>query len=528
MPLLASKKTAANDLNTRSPKATLSPPRSISAQEARRLPLPLQCELDTIVLLFDSRVLDAATNEGTSIWLTDQVLRSPGTLGRLQSVSGLNFLSSDADARVHLEIPEPSLLHIPNDGKRRSFRKRMFQRVQGISYRFARVRTCGLPAGKRCDMAPEFCAIDRSLNPDLISLAVTALVLLTVLSFYSLFRTGGNRRHDEHRVAGEPAKETGCLVTKLIGRRGDWYWKWVNGILPSVRAHPALRPAISQYKLRPPTFSILISTASHPAFQTLQIWNHRVSSFEGECLNYPFTVPMASSSLVVSRHHPFHPFSVNQNLRSLAIDGAVLLDQLSSASAFQETVLSSANLTSLTIGGLGECAWRMTDNVLPYFFQFLQSLPRLRSLAINDFVLQVPNSPPPIPPCVADSPVSVRKLTVTNCHSTSLSFLLDCLEPSELTLEACWFIESLPICDRLELCDVHPFDGLVERLLEWDGDELIIDSCPFIEEGVISRLIHRMEETQNAAWPGARLSFEGYPYAVRRRINEMLDIRSRM
>ncbi|KAJ3535342.1 hypothetical protein NMY22_g6539 [Coprinellus aureogranulatus] len=522
-----------NDPNTPPSKATLSPTRSISAQEVRCLPPPLQCgtlishtdELDSIIILvFDSRDPDAA----------------PGDLGKGSESIRFKLPEFRRDPRQSIHWRIRIVL------ERRSRRKRMSRRVQGylVDSYVARVRTCGLPAGKRCDMAPEFCAIDRSMNPDLISywhdLRVPFIPTPTsmnpsvrwLLSFCSrLYHSPrfSGRAESANVKSPEPLERSPrgrSLVTKLIRRRGDWYWKWVNGIHLTVRAHPALQPTAPQYKLGSPTFSILPSTASHPDAQTLQIGIvalHPTWSVPGLS-----SVSMASSSLVVSRLHRLHPFSADRNIRNLSIDGAVLQDELSSASAFQATVRSSASLTSLTIGGLGECAWRMTDNILPYFFQFLQSLPRLRHLTINDFVLQVPNSPPPIPPCVAESPVSVRKLTVTNCHSTSLSFLLDCLEPSELTLEACWFIESLPMCDRLELCDVQPFEGLMERLLEWDGDELTIDSCPFISEGVISRLIHRMEETENAVWPGARLSFEGYPYAVRRGINEMLDIRSRM
>lgn len=161
--------------------------------------------------------------------------------------------------------------------------------------------------------------------------------------------------------------------------------------------------------------------------------------------------------------------------------------------------------------------------MLSRMLHFLRSLSHLRRLEVSDFVVASPNLPPRAP---NRPPLHIKRVAITNTHATSLSWLFDCIETHELTLDSCWFVEEFPDCSRLELHNIQPFEGLLDALLEWDGDQLIIDTCPFLDEGCVGRLIQCMEDSQEPVWRYSRVSFDGYPYAMRVRIHEFSDVRS--
>jgi hypothetical protein len=119
---------------------------------------------------------------------------------------------------------------------------------------------------------------------------------------------------------------------------------------------------------------------------------------------------------------------------------------------------------------------------LDIFLGAIQSMTSLENLAIENFILPTPDFTPLPQICLSRGPIPIDTLCIQNTHGSSLSFLLEPFEPDELTLDSRWFIPHLPDCDRLTLRRIQTFVGFVEVLAGWDGDELVIDSCPFFDE----------------------------------------------
>ena len=72
---------------------------------------------------------------------------------------------------------------------------------------------------------------------------------------------------------------------------------------------------------------------------------------------------------------------------------------------------------------------------------------------------------------------------------------------------------------------IQAFHRFFNVLVGWDGEELTIDSCPFLNEAFVKRLRRVMVDSGEALWPGANIYFDGYGYGVWRRLDEFLDLR---
>lgn len=236
---------------------------------------------------------------------------------------------------------------------------------------------------------------------------------------------------------------------------------------------------------------------------------------------------MSNSTLVLSRFSSFQHIPATATFSSVSFDGPVLLDHLRLPHLSRRLHSFCTNVDSLNVSFAG-CGARMTDNALAALFEFLSSIQTLRRLEIRNFVLSNPSRRPHVPMCLNYSPLRVRNLTIAHTESTSLAFLLGCIEAHDVALESCLWIERFPDCARLELYNIQPSEELAEVLMEWDGDALVVDSCPFVSEAFVHGLLQRMTATQEALWPSARLSFGDYPYDLKRRLIEFLDVRSRL
>lgn len=236
---------------------------------------------------------------------------------------------------------------------------------------------------------------------------------------------------------------------------------------------------------------------------------------------------MAASTLVLSRFASLPDIPVDATFSSLAIDGSTLLDHLTDPLLSRRFRSACADIDTLTISFAG-CGARLTVAALDKVLRFLNALRKLRRLEIRNFVRANPGAPSTRPACLGRSPPSIKKLTIARTHSSCLTFLLNCIEAFEVALESCLWIERLPECSRLELFDIQPFEELMEILLKWDGNDLTIDACPFLNEGFIYELLQRVTSTKKAPWPAAHICFDDYPYEVERRLHELLDVRSQL
>ncbi|KAJ3513580.1 hypothetical protein NMY22_g14999 [Coprinellus aureogranulatus] len=218
-------------------------------------------------------------------------------------------------------------------------------------------------------------------------------------------------------------------------------------------------------------------------------------------------------------------FSMEATLTDFTIDGTLLLNQILDPQHATTLYHRLEGVSTLAIKRMSACAWRLDDEALETLFDFIASLPSLEHLTFEDFVLQTPQRPPMNVPIAK---LQVSQVTIVKTHLTSLSFLLDIVQPRTLTLDGCYFIDRLPKCDHLILKRIQSFDGFADILVQWSGLKLDIESCPFLNEGFIRNLQRHMFDAGEGLWPDAEVTFFGNPYAVRRRIHQFLDIRERL
>lgn len=214
-------------------------------------------------------------------------------------------------------------------------------------------------------------------------------------------------------------------------------------------------------------------------------------------------------------------------ITQLNIDGNTLLDTLSNQQASVALYLSSSNISTLSIVDMAGCSSRLEQQVLDRLFEFLQSLTKLCRLSISGFTLGPAATT--LPACLWNLPISVTEVTVTSTHGASLSYLLQCLNPRELRLASCWFVQDLPTCAALTLDRIHSFDGFAKVLSGWDGGRLHIEDSPFLDEGFVQDLRRRMEEDGKPIWPHTNgVSYEGCSLEVRIKMAELLDVRAQL
>jgi hypothetical protein len=214
------------------------------------------------------------------------------------------------------------------------------------------------------------------------------------------------------------------------------------------------------------------------------------------------------------------------SLTVLSIDADTLLDNLLDQQLSADLYISSSNLTVLSIGSMAGCSSKLTEGLLNKLFEFLQSLTKLTRLSISGFTLGGASTT--LPTRLWASPIFISEVTVANTHGASLSYLLQCIQPRELRLVSCWFIQNLPSCERLTLTQVQPFDGFSEVLSTWDGDRLHIEHSPFFDEVFVQDLCRRMEESEQPIWPRVCVSHDGCSLALRIKMVDFLVIRSRL
>ncbi|TEB37064.1 hypothetical protein FA13DRAFT_1787317 [Coprinellus micaceus] len=235
------------------------------------------------------------------------------------------------------------------------------------------------------------------------------------------------------------------------------------------------------------------------------------------------------SRLNVTRRARILEYPVYRTLTHLAIDGIVFIEDLVGASRGVSLRTALTSVRYLTLNQLTECAFTFRDaSVLDTFFQSICSMNRLKRLTLSHFALPDSNHPPDVPACLADSPIPIERLNIHHTHGESLSFLFECFEPKNLSIDSCWFIRHLPDCNELTLSHIQTFDGFFGVLVGWDGRKLTFDSCPFLNELFVERLRGVMVGAEEAVWPGVNLFFHGYGYEVWRRIEEFQDLRWRL
>lgn len=232
------------------------------------------------------------------------------------------------------------------------------------------------------------------------------------------------------------------------------------------------------------------------------------------------------ANLVITTADPFLLYPRYGILRILTIDAVVLLADILDPARSGPLYLALANVTYLSIARASDASSTLIDGVLQQFFDFLKGLMHLRTLRIEDFVL--PNSSHP-PDSLHHSPLSIRDLEVSNTDDSSLAFLLNSIRPQSLFLNSCARIHALPICASLTLQDINACSGLGDVLWRWNGRHLTIDSCSFLNEFFVEKLIQRMRAADRPLWPDVQqVSFEGCSAAVEGKMYELLDLRSQM
>ncbi|KAJ3525535.1 hypothetical protein NMY22_g10535 [Coprinellus aureogranulatus] len=231
-----------------------------------------------------------------------------------------------------------------------------------------------------------------------------------------------------------------------------------------------------------------------------------------------------ATKLTITRPIPLSHFPPYGVLTTVKICSDALLYDISHPARSDRLYISFANITSLTITHFSESSARLFDEVLEGLFQFLQSLFGLDHLEIDEFALRDTQNPPDIPSSVSQTPLSVRDVVITRTQGTSLSFLLGCLRPRDLTLISCAAIDTLPDCASLTLIDIRDF-GPADALFRWKGPELIIQNCRFFERFFLRELRHMVIVNQQMIWLNTRVSVQPHTDAIWRRVEELRGIR---
>jgi hypothetical protein len=167
---------------------------------------------------------------------------------------------------------------------------------------------------------------------------------------------------------------------------------------------------------------------------------------------------------------------------------------------------------------------------MEFFIHAMVDMRAAKRISITQFTLPNSNYPPYTPACIRTyGRICVPELVVNDTHGPSLSFFLTCFDLQELYLGGCSSIEDLPNCDRLTLGRIPPqLEGFLDVLAGWEGPELIIDSCAFLDEDFVRELRRVMVDADKRIWPHAKVFFFGCSYAVRRRLYELQDLRSQL
>ncbi|TEB24912.1 hypothetical protein FA13DRAFT_1796919 [Coprinellus micaceus] len=243
---------------------------------------------------------------------------------------------------------------------------------------------------------------------------------------------------------------------------------------------------------------------------------------------------MSNSStreLYVTPAQRIETYPIDRSVKHLIIDGNVFVEDLLldyRRCRTLENILSTAK--SLTILHLTRSACYFENAIeMEVFFHAMLDMRAVKRISITKFTLPDSRYPPDTPVCVTTyGRIPIRKFHVDTTHGASLSFLLNCFEPQKLSLSWCEFVDYLPECDRLSLSRITPSEGLLDILVEWNGSELTIDNCSFLDKDFVRELKRVMVDTDEPIWPNAKVLFVGYSYTVCQRIYEMVDLRSQL
>jgi hypothetical protein len=228
------------------------------------------------------------------------------------------------------------------------------------------------------------------------------------------------------------------------------------------------------------------------------------------------------NEFIITRSQRAHRYPTDGLISRLKIDGIVLIEDLLEPSHRGSLLLALSRVIALEICLLAECAWMFRDPfTLDTFFAAIQRMGLLQRLTIEGFSLHAPYAPPLLPICLFRSPIPIDSLTIHDTHGASLHFLLDCFEPDDTILDSCWFITNLPDCDRLTLLQIQSFAGFADVLVGWDGDELVIDSCSFLDERFIGELEMVVAVTGEPLWQDVDVELRGHGDATSRNIQEL-------